>query len=754
MKNESSEVHPVVEDLPNPTPDSGTPRVELNDDEVAKLNGIDKIGYRITSWCLAPKGTAKKVKGGHTFKDYLNYYSVLTFNIMMLVVAAALDIQGIVYKINWVGPRTTYSFLTGSTSYLNADQTAADGSLVRRDVVSDVAVGVNNTIAVSGWPSFLHKCEGIRPFTSKGDIFFLSAMGTNCQTGAGSDSANISQLVMTSDIRVDAVTWSSCRLLVPDRRPGICNTEMVTGYLNRYMWDWADLQIEASDIAIPNSDNEKELLAILDVISSSSPMERVTCVEAFELPKGAEGNFTPNVFGCASPNVNASAFIGYKNPAVGKLIWPTGWLTNDMIHFMGFRFDIRQDVYNWYFITNTNEKDWPQQLVSYSVVNFSSYGELFGFILLVDFFLLALNTISAYQIFMYVIWPQIRSLNSIRRHGVETEFSTVLITSNLYRSYPILLASLFSDSLSWFIIIPNSVIWTWSDRFIEKAQATIFSFRLLIVLLLVMTLVWDIFVKISEKWTYWVTRRSFISVVELISIGAIVAAARSDTIFYISGAKWQREKQRVNDLSSFQNPFYLAHSNTFMGANEYEALTKADILWVIYKPVVEILLYSMLFVMIWVFFKLAVYEFLERWNIQILAKNGISMHDVAETNPELTVQYTSLQCPKYARLPLEELMNSPIRARTLVRNTRQMEVVKNEKNFILPEFYMDYGIFINGSQIRSRVMFGNAMSSATSLSDYEAKAHAIEQEMIEERESRKDVEVFKRKASQRKSVLR
>ncbi|DAZ96022.1 TPA: hypothetical protein N0F65_009001 [Lagenidium giganteum] len=66
----------------------------------------------------------------------------------------------------------------------------------------------------------------------------------------------------------------------------------------------------------------------------------------------------------------------------------------------------------------------------------------------------------------------------------------------------------------------------------------------------------------------------------------------------------------------------------------------------------------------------------------------------------------------YQRLPLEELLDAPIRASCLVRNRLSMEVLTRGQRYIRPSCYIDYGILPRDGYIEGRTGFANIVKPA------------------------------------------
>lgn len=216
----------------------------------------------------------------------------------------------------------SYSFVSGSTSILHP---APLVSVVTPELR---ALDAGEYVA-SGWSSFVSQCDELFAFGADGGMFFLSALTKNCRIPVNNATQVIPQLVLTSNIRADAPIWASCNLLHIERRPPICQNLITAHFNERYAFFAA--RIVNSDIAVIGSEAETEILRFLDMLSTSIPMHRVICVEAFELAPGQTSTFIATIFGCASPNLYRSEFVGFAAKNYHKLLHDKGWLTNDDI---------------------------------------------------------------------------------------------------------------------------------------------------------------------------------------------------------------------------------------------------------------------------------------------------------------------------------------------------------------------------------------------------------------------------------------
>ncbi|GLE11517.1 hypothetical protein PINS_up023992 [Pythium insidiosum] len=381
---------------------------------------------------------------------------------------------------------------------------------------------------------------------------------------------------------------------------------MVTGFLRRYAF--SDEEVDTKDIALPGSSQEIELLRFLDVVSSSDPLNRVICVEAFELPVGASGMFEAPLYGCASPNLYRSEWVGFEATAMSKLQAKKGWLTNDVLSLVGMKFGIRQNTHSRFKISYS---DGQTIIQSFTACNFSSNGPLYATVIAIDIILLVAHFKATCELLKWIVLPKYNELQawiqdfesssqqrltaplSIRRdlkvssrqvtpvvpgpikHGPssqkltsagrshpflqsgstfrrralttldedeQVEFEEVQFYSffsrSFYRNHNYVLLTTVTQLLSWPIILPNSVVWTWSDSMLQKVQGYLCSLKTWVLIATSLNTLWSMIVRLDERHAYNFVRFTFITNPEIIAIGALVAFLERHYIFSICEIKW------------------------------------------------------------------------------------------------------------------------------------------------------------------------------------------------------------------------
>uniref|UniRef100_K3WME9 Transmembrane protein n=1 Tax=Globisporangium ultimum (strain ATCC 200006 / CBS 805.95 / DAOM BR144) TaxID=431595 RepID=K3WME9_GLOUD len=514
--------------------------------------------------------------------------------LLFVVFLFGLDVRDLYYKIAWVGPMDSFSFKVGSTSILHTTPLV---SAVTRDVRTQNA----GEDVASGWSSFLSQCEDMYAFGDGGGPFFLSALANKCHFPATLSNGKVKvipQLLLTSNLRVDALIWASCMLLHIGRRPSICQNHIATHFNDRY--GFFTTQIKNSAVAPLESDAEAEILRLLDMLGT--------------------------LYGCASPNLYRSEFVGFAAPQYRELLYGKEWLANDDISVLGQRFTIRQNTHSEYII-DYNEDLNQTSIQSKIAMNFSSTGPMYALMVVIDIALLLTHCYSFDEIVKWMLRPKYRALQQWIRdfetaeNGVvhapgsppESKVSHGAVVLEEERFHSLFCASFYKHTnylwlmrltwvISWVIILPNSVVWTWSDSANEKFQAYLSSIKCWVLISGAIHFLWRTLVKIDERRAFQFVKGTYITNPEIVTIGAIAAAWLQDDVFLMCEKKWAIESQRVNDVTSFVGG-YIAHGNTFQMANDYRTTTSLQILHILYGPLLRIILLSIGMVASWLIVK-------------------------------------------------------------------------------------------------------------------------------------------------------
>ncbi|KAJ0396217.1 hypothetical protein P43SY_001506 [Pythium insidiosum] len=611
-------------------------------------------------------------------------WALPALNLLALAGFFALDVRDLYYKIVWLGPYDSHSFqAVGTYTYETTPLAPAVNvsSLVTGDEVD----------FVSGFASFLDKCDALYGTTSD---LVLSARGTVCKLGAPSNAVVASELVFATSPRVDSIVWTSCKLLFLHRRPAICQENIVTEFFHRYRV--SDPVIAPELMAEPNSDAEKELLALLSLISRSHPLSDVVCVEGFE-PTMGPNSYSATIFGCASPNVFEAVFVGRYATHFAHLQAEMAWLTVDVLNLLGFDFVIRENSrssFDWKGVTAIGQGATVEHRTA---INFSSFGHFYILIIAIDLILLAAHTRSGLETANVLLLPLLGTTNKDDAARLTREYSWCILYRSLYRSPPIVILTIISGVLSWQLQLPNSIIWTWNEQSSGKANAILSCMRVWMLVVCALHQLWAIVVAVAEPFAYRIAKRTYVSIVEVLIVSAIIAMANQDMLFDVSNDKYDPERQRLWDKVSFQG--HTTFSNAFNEELDYLLCTPNRVLRILFVPLLAIIWQSLL-VLLGIMVLRAVY-------FKVRGSSSALAQDTSDSPTE-----------EYQRLPLEELLRTPIRAHSIIRSAFQLEYVSNGKLYIPPSVYYEFGVILDGDIIRTRRGFFNVIHLKVDVAKY------------------------------------
>lgn len=552
--------------------------------------------------------------------------------ICLLVLLTLLDARDLWFKTQWLGASDSFAFTTSETTQLVPEKLTAHENLETR---------------VAGWSSFLQSCEGIQAF--RGTTSFLTTLHTNCDIGGGAQSPV--QLIVTGNVRADSMAWAACSLLYSYRRPPFCREEVVTDFLRRYRLPAPRVAREM--MAEPRSSAELELLSLLDLISTSMPLTGVVCVEGFEYNQDIKSTQKSQIFGCASPNENRSAFVGLHARSFRDLHADKAWLTLDDTTLLGMHFIVRQNsVSSFDVVSRGAEGKQAITLVHTTSMNLSCFGFLFNLMVVLDLTLLLLHATGALHVVQMVI---------MRRRGCPLDDSSrnrddksvlshqTLLMSSLYRSQSIALLTVATQLMAWMLILPNAVIWSWGSSLTGSWHVCLTMLRVWSVVLITFQNAWDTLVSLNEKQAYLWTKLTYISSAELAAIVSTVLYFMRGQMVSVVEQKHLVDKQRVVDSTSFEHVH--AISNAY---GEGQDTTVGGTVRLIYRPLSELIFWSMLLIVV---------VLTLRYSVNCFFTNKQSAPQIAPTAS------SGGKSDVYARLPIEELLDNPIRAKSIVRSS-------------------------------------------------------------------------------------
>lgn len=672
-------------------------------------------------------------------------------SLLVITTLFGLDIRDAMYKIWWTGPLDSYHFRSGSTI-----------------ILQDASVSPGAVRGPSGWTSFLTSCTSITPFCDDGSTFFLSAVLANCSTESPSNTSVQlpPSLVVTSSFRVDSVAWASCQLLYLPRRPAICQSPLVSNFHTRYALQAVDVPIHW--MAPAESAGEFELLQLLELVSLSIPQYGIICGNLFALETvdTLPTYYSKFIYACASTNLGRTAFVGVAHPAIDALLTDKGWLTADVVNIMNFRYGIRQNDRSAFSVRKDDKG--RVLLTSHTSINFSSYGQLYVLLLTIDLCLLVVHILSSLEIMSWALMPSAREqlvkikTSIARRRSTITKHASFMkalsssrvieagpslftaspqrsqsqqqlaqrpetnsnqwfmeehslysfFSRSLYRSPVVVMATCVTQIISWLLVLPNSVVWTWSDSFMQKLQAYLSSIRIWVLILLLANGLWNLVVLADEPAAYRFVRGTYVSSYEILFIGALMSFALRQEVFALSGLKWDLEKQRVSDVVSF--PGFIAHGNTCNLDLDYQIVTPHSVLWLLYKPLLQIIVYSVIALFGYAGFKFLLFAYWKPLMRYVCPRSATNAAVVAATTATAS-DTNSTKLPvlrPYSRSEIERVLDCPVRAKSLIRNSLDMEIEDARGTVhISPSCFLDFGIMLRDGEVRTRICFANILSS-------------------------------------------
>lgn len=654
--------------------------------------------------------------------------ALYTVILLVLIVLLVLDLD---YKTRYVGPADTNSF-----------HTTTFGSLRDEPIVSVSDEFSLSENALSSWPHFLSSCENFTSFDSGGG-FTVLVLGSNCSLGYGDSRLTRQNIIAASTVKLDSIVWTCCKLLFPSQQPSICQDHISTDFLNRYMFPDItvginDLAKEGSTeekeltTFLDMVSRSYPLYKVVCLEGFIWPNETSLSGVAYHT----------TIYGCASPNAFRSEFIGIANPKMRDMLAARVWLSADTLEMLGLSFGIRQNSKS-YFTVEKQKSDGKLVATAHVSTNFSCFGLLYSIMIGMDVLLLLLYLRTAFESLKWVLGPHYKKViakqsssgscqrftaqASTKQHihlsrvalgSISTSVSSIQpseftkkapkarSTSSLHASALLHSAALFdatesfledvvhcslyshwlvvgltvgSQLLSWLLVLPDTIVWSWSLLESSKIRATLSNIRSLVLVMVSCDLCWAGVVKLNEEFAYFVSSRTFVSPLEIVLISSAVTKWKASEIGLILDTKWQGENQRVYDYMSF--PGYIAHGNIFDVSQDFLHGTPYNVFFIVYQPLFEVVAFSVLFTIVYLALKgvfFYIYQLRRREQASHYDAEGNGLH--------------GREHGEYHRLSMELLLDFPVRARCLMRNNLSMEILVNEQRLIRPSCYLDAGI--------------------------------------------------------------
>ncbi|GLE04856.1 hypothetical protein PINS_up013835 [Pythium insidiosum] len=666
----------------------------------------------------------------------------LVIELAVVLGTLILDLGDLWYKARWIGPDLSYSFVVWSL--LDEQPTP-----LRRTTP--------HSTQASGWVSFLQACDNI---SAIGGAFFHQAIGRNCRVA----SHHVPTLVMSSSIRADTVAWAACKILRPDRRPTLCRTRLVQRVPTAYRFDerprrvahatrhvddveplsdwdtrWDDTEDKWT--LEPSSAGESEVLELLSVIAESTPIGRVVCVEGFAYE--GPGRYATSIFGCGSPSAFRAAFAGVHAPELALFQQNKAWLTSDWLNVLGMEFLIRENCIELFRVEESLTSIGLLTVENRPHVNFSCFGLLYLTVLVVDVVLLLLSILNLMNVARHVVWPivqlQVVSSPRMRSQALMTRRRSFfaladtrgVLTSSLLRSTPVAALTLFSQLVSWIVVLANAIIWTWTMYPLGRVQAYLSTLRIWVIVLIICNTFWNaLVVIISERRAFAVTRQTRVATYEVMIVTAVVTYFRREQLFAIGGMKYVMDGQRVEDAEAFEG--HIAFANTVPESLLDQQGTQRELLWLVYRPLVEIVAWSLLGCVVIAVVRLAGNRLRPRVSqIAPIPVSRLSENQLFERvepsqlrqrrSPSGTALSSSVAATNtaidYERLVVERVLDIPIRARSFIRSHQTMETAS--RPHLRSALLLDHGIVHFDGQLHPRIGFFEPIQTSRSSSPFQ-----------------------------------
>ncbi|CEG41877.1 uncharacterized protein PHALS_12192 [Plasmopara halstedii] len=683
----------------------------------------------------------------------------LLLDVILATSFVLLDVRDLSFKLQWIGLNDT----TIETISLPASNLASLQP-------SEPFLYTNQHFQrASGWSSFLEKCDSlIHVITEEQTNGFRHVIGKNCSIGS---SIRAIDLFLTSEIRADSMAWMACELLYKHRKPPLCHSTIVTQFQDRYNFinklssesvlltdevtnDPPHLKSREVYAAIPGSNVETNLIELLNVISHSVPISAAVCVKGLVI-NGIELQ-NSSIFGCGSPSFFQSFFIDSDTSRMAsQFMIDKAWLKAERFEVMGMTFLLRENCISSSTIHDSNHDNGRPILDVKSRCNVSASGSLYILMILVDLTLLVLNMCSLAQISRLMLWPLWKPLIaseyqfssvSTSKCGFEVEDYFQTLQVGMLRSSVVVWLTVISRLLTWIYMIPSAHLWSDGNFNAGTVHALLTLFRVYDLVTICVNIIWDTIVSISEDSALAFVRQTYITPLEITAISIFIAVASDSMIGPLFNEGPGR--QLLIDRSSFESA--TAYSNTF-SSRKYSSKT----LFELYYPLMTTTGISVLTVGFFI---------VSRFCIGKLTQPSCSMHDSAdaiqsEANKNLSVKsfrarsstkmlmhsVSPLPSPTRKlivdssmlsastwtnkahnhRLPVEDMLDNPIRARSLVRFSPSLEIMSGDHLHSLhPAIFLRAGIVLVGKSMVTRYGFSSTVQSLVYAHDHTSKSES------------------------------
>ncbi|KAJ0394764.1 hypothetical protein P43SY_001217 [Pythium insidiosum] len=583
--------------------------------------------------------------------------TALRTTLAVLLVLTLLDARDVWFKGRWLGSDDAGTRVVASSTMRLLPQPLEAS---RRNP---------NDAPTSGVVSFLERCEGMEAFASPASSFFHARL-RRCQLeGSGNDSSvETADVIAATSVRVDSMAWAACQLLSVDRRPPLCHEALVLEFPRRVPGRRAPAR---SSLAAPMSPAEAELQLLLEVLSQSAPLSSVVCIEGIPSTNttAAGGLVESSLFGCASPSTGRAAFVGTHATGFAALQRDLAWLTVLDLQVFGLHFEYLQHATSRFHVEQGPKHVELTHEMSLSMV---SSGALFRLMLTVDVLLLFLHAMSAWELAHFVLSS---TANEDEAGAEPSELSPSFLLTSLYRSAPVVALTTLSALLSWFLVVPCSMIWTYSSSVSLQLHAVLTVVRLWVLPLFVCRATWDTISWLREALAFSILRFTYVSSVELWSIFAFIVVVSTRYLGAIRDALLFLTSQRLHDASAFKSGV-IVRSSAYNDAQDASAplLSDRSAFAVLFTPLLLLVVLTAVATALLI----AV-----RFFVNARREQGSS------------------PASAYVRLPAEELLSLPIRARQLVRGSLALELVVSQRlntKWLRVDQWLEVGVLLRDDQ--------------------------------------------------------
>ncbi|RLN43823.1 hypothetical protein BBJ28_00006079 [Nothophytophthora sp. Chile5] len=607
----------------------------------------------------------------------------------VLLMLHALDVLDLYSKLFWIGPTDSYSFSVLHEEGFSDEPLPRPAFLATANASSLPLEPGSELLRLSGWTSYYEKCSDL--IATKQNQHFHMIKAINCELSAASASEPIiaRELVLSAGLRADSVAWVSCQLLFFHRRPPICQENVVTQFPERYRI--AELEPTREQMAAINSQAEVELWKMLGLLSRSHPLAAMVCSEGFQSMTGP-GRYPAAVFICGSANVFESAIVGVHASSFAELHAGLAWLTVDKLNIMGFELVTRQNSRSEFTL---REEDGALVVAQQSAVNFATFGHLYVVLVITDIVLLISHARAAYEATRAFGWRSLLGFPRADSDGDRNRSSAnwMVLYRSLYRSDGMVALTMLSGLLSWPTTFPYAVIWAWNDHWGGKALALVSIFRVWMLVICSLNVLWGVCVRIAEARAYKVVKCTFVTPLEVLLSTALVVSLQAGTLFNAVETSRELDRQRVVDSEAFSRS--VAFANTYNEDLDGFATTSPETLRVIFNPLIAVVMESLALIVLLLVAKALHYRgrTCREDTDRVAATNSTAVGDLDITQKDALLNRSTDQrsllrhapAKRYHRLPIEELLRAPARANSMVRSSFDMEEISEDyQTYIRP----------------------------------------------------------------------